>query len=82
MRKKFLVIVVFFYVAVIAGSQLHAQNSVVQEGEFGRIKNQFVYKFSKLPFFRISFNVTVHFRRISWHSGHLAYHGLTSEKYY
>ena len=35
MRKKFLVIVVFFYVAVIAGSQLHAQNSVVQEGEFG-----------------------------------------------
>lgn len=35
MRKKFLVIVVFFCVAVFAGNQLHAQNSVVQEGEFG-----------------------------------------------
>jgi len=35
MKKKFLVIVVFFYVAVFSGPQLHAQNSVVQEGEFG-----------------------------------------------
>lgn len=35
MRKKFLGIVVFFCVAVFTGHQLHAQNSVVQEGEFG-----------------------------------------------
>ena len=35
MTKKFIVAVVFFTVALLSGSTISAQNSIVQEGEFG-----------------------------------------------